>query len=116
MRLFQLLQLAKEPVVLGVRERRRIEHVVAIVGLAKLLAQLLDAWGDCHRPEILAGGGAARGPRAPHWMVTVPVSLGWKSHWYGYVPGPGKPCGTEFAPGGMSPVTGGPVAPVAVWS
>ena len=45
----QFGQLAEEAVVLGVRDRRRVEDVIAVVGLAELLAQLVGAFGDAHR-------------------------------------------------------------------
>lgn len=56
MLLLQRLQLAEEPVVLGVRDGRRIEDVVGVVGLVDLAAQrggaLLERRrrGRAHRP------------------------------------------------------------------
>src|SRR5438477_2512119 len=45
---FQLLQLAKEPVVFGIAQGGRVEYVVPVAGLAELLAQLVRAGGGIH--------------------------------------------------------------------
>ena len=49
----ELLQLVVQPVVLGVRDLRVVEHVVAVEVVVELLAQLLDALGG-------VGAGAGR--------------------------------------------------------
>ena len=51
---FQRLQFAQQPVVLGVRDLRVVEHVIAVVVVIDLVPELANALGGrVHRPGML---------------------------------------------------------------
>ncbi|EXI68819.1 MAG: hypothetical protein AW07_04317 [Candidatus Accumulibacter sp. SK-11] len=52
---FERLQLAKQPVVFGVADQRRVKDVVAVVVLADLGAQAADPLARTHSPHRRRG-------------------------------------------------------------
>ena len=55
---FQRLQFAHQPIVLRVRDGRRVEHVVPVVVVLDLATQGLNAGGDVHAHGVRFNGAA----------------------------------------------------------